>query len=275
MALRKILTRGAVSLLSLVATACFNHFGPSDLEALPERSALKRYTIAHRGSIHDGLPDNSIPALTDAIAKGASFLEVDVRRSASGELFLFHDGSAQHTNSFAPSSLIGKPIQELTSSERSQIKLDTEGAIGIPLLKEALSVLPKSGAALQLDLKAESDELLAAVVNFLKQEKKLDRVVIQLRNPARIARLRIEEPTARISARCVDLTQLQHAVSAKVEFVELERWLTAEAIQLAHQQGIAVTFNIAGSPYDEPTIWNMLRARGVDSIMTDHAIEAR
>lgn len=242
---------------------------------MPEQPSLHRYAIAHRGSLHNGLPDNSIPALKDAIAKGALFLEVDVRRSTTGELFLFHDGSAQPTNSFAPSSLIGKPIQELSTEERAHVKLDRDGAITIPLLTDALNVLPQKGATLQLDLKAESDELLNAVVEILKHEKKLDRVVLQLRNPERIARLRKEEPTARISARCVTSAQLHQAVAEKVAFVELERWMTAEAIQTAHREGVAITFNVAGSPYDEAPIWSMLRARGVDSIMTDHAVEAR
>lgn len=261
--------------MALAMTACFTGFGPSDLKALPEQPTLGRYTIAHRGSLHNGLPDNSLPALKDAIARGVSFLEVDVRLSTSGDLFLFHDGSAQHSNSFAPSILLGKPIQQLSSLERDQIKLDSNQTIGIPLLKDALAALPKSGAVLQLDLKAESDELLNSVVKLLKEEKKLNRVVVQLRSPARIERLRREEPTLRISARCVDKTQLQQAIAAKVEFVELQRWLTADAIELAHREGIAVTFNVAGSPYDEPTIWNMLRARGVDSIMTNHAVDAR
>ena len=275
MAFRKTITRGALSLFTLALTACFIGFGPSDLKALPEQSALARYTIAHRGSLHTGLPDNSLPALKDALAKGVSFLEVDVRLSTSGDLFLFHDGSAQETNSFSPASLLGRPIKQLSPTERGHIKLDSTGTIGIPLLQDALAVLPKDGAVLQLDLKAESDELLASVVKVLKEEKKLGRVVIQLRSPARIERLRREEPTARISARCVDAAQLHQAIAAKVEFVELQRWLTAEAIQSAHRAGIAVTFNVAGSPYDEPTIWQMLRSRGVDSIMTNHAVDAR
>ena len=273
--LRTFLTRAVVFCYALTVTGCFAAFGVSDLKVIPEQPALHRYTIAHRGSLHEGLPDNSILALKDALANGVSFLEVDVRQSSSGELFLFHDGSAQTTNSFAPSSLIGRPIQELSSDERSQIKLNREGTSGIPLLIEALDLLPNHGAMLQLDLKAESDELLSAVVNILKKERKLDRVVVQIRNHGRIARLRAEEPTVRISARCVDATQFLQAVSEKVSFVELERWMTAEAIQTAHNNGIVVTFNVAGSRYDEPTIWHMLRARGVDSIMTNHAVDAR
>jgi glycerophosphoryl diester phosphodiesterase len=274
-ALRTFLSRAVVSLCIFAVTGCYTTFNVSDLEAVPEQPALHRYTIAHRGSLHEGLPDNSIPALKDALARGVSFLEVDVRLSASGELFLFHDGSAQTTNSFAPSSLIGRSIQKLSAEERAQIKLDREGTIGIPLLTDALNVLPSHGPTLQLDLKAESDDLLKAVVNILKKERMLDRVILQLRSPQRIAQLRADEPTALISARCVDGTQLNQALAERVSFVELERWMTAEAIHAAHSKGIAVTFNVAGSHYDEPTIWQMLRARGIDSIMTNHAVDAR
>lgn len=262
-----------VSLLTLFALGC----APTlrDFESVPLQKPIHRYAIAHRGSLHEGLPDNSLPALKDSISKGVRFLEVDVRMGADGELFLFHDGSLQKSNYSSPKELLGKPVQELSTGDRGKVRLDSAGIIGIPTLRQALATLDTSTtASLQLDLKGESDQLLDAVMKLLTEEKKLSRVVIQLKNPERIRRIRAQEPRARILARVKNMTELESAIASKVEFVELERWITGEAVEKCHAANITVVLNVAAPRYDTKETWEFFRARGVDSIMTDHAVSA-
>lgn len=274
--LRSILRSSCVAFLALSTIACAPSLDLADFESVELQPALKRYAIAHRGSLHEGLPDNSLPALRDAIARGVQFLEVDVRQGRDGELFIFHDGSLQVENYASPEELRGESVQELSPEERRRVKLDSAGKASIPTLKEALYALPENGTSvLQLDLKAESDALLKAVIELLQQESKFNRAVIQIRSPARIKKLRLEEPRARIVARCRYMQQLDQAIEAKVEFVELERWITSDAVRKAHEAGIIVTLNVAAPKYDKPETWHFFRARGVDSLMTDHAIAAQ
>jgi glycerophosphoryl diester phosphodiesterase len=247
-----------------------------DFESVPISAPLHRYTIAHRGSLHDGLPDNSIPALKDAIARGVQFLEVDVRQGVDGELFLFHDGSLQKTNYSSPSDLLGQPVQKLSTGDRGKVRLDATGTIAIPTLKEALDTISQNKmATLQIDMKGESDTLLTAVVDLLKREDKLSRAVIQLRSPERVSRIRTQEPRARILARCRNMEQVDQAIAAKVEFVELERWITGEAVEKCHAANITLVLNVAAPQYDNATTWEFFRTRGVDAVMTNHAVEAR
>jgi glycerophosphoryl diester phosphodiesterase len=263
-----------VSLLPLLALGC----APTlrDFESVPLQKPIHRYAIAHRGSLHEGLPDNSIPALRESISKGVQFLEVDVRRGSDGELFLFHDGSLQESNYASPQELLGKPVQELSTGDRGKVRLDAAGRIGIPTLREALATLDVSKtAALQLDLKGESDQLLDAAVKLLVQEKKLSRAVIQLKNPERIQRIRSQEPRVRVLARVRDMAQVEKAIAANVEFIELERWITAEAVEKCHAANITVVLNVAAPRYDTKETWEFFRARGVDSVMTNHADRAR
>lgn len=265
-----------VSLLTLFAVGCFPTLDLKDFESVPLQQPRHRYTIAHRGSLHDGFPDNSIPALKDSIARGVQFLEVDVRQGIDGDLFLFHDGSLQKTNYATPPELLGTPVQKLSTGDRGKVRLDAAGTIGIPTLKEALDTISQSKtAALQIDMKGESDRLLDAVVDLLKKENKLSRAVIQVRNPERIKRLRAQEPRARILARCRDMTQLDQAIAAQVEFVELERWITGEAVEKCHNANIIVVLNVAAPQYDKKETWDFFRARGVDAVMTNHAVAAR
>lgn len=58
-----------------------------DYIADPTRSCA---TVAHRGAWH-GAPENSLAAIERAIAIGADIVEIDVRRSVDGKLFLMHD----------------------------------------------------------------------------------------------------------------------------------------------------------------------------------------
>lgn len=273
----KLLTQGGITaLLTLASVGCAPKLNLKDFESIPLTQPLHRYAIAHRGSLHQGYPDNSIPALKESIAQGVQFLEVDVRRGRDGTLFIFHDASLQDTNFASPQELKGKRVQELTLSERESVRLDKAGAAHIPTLKEALDVVSQTKTAtLQIDLKGESDELVQAVIELLKQEKKLARAVIQLKSPERIQRIRTKEPAVRVLARCKNMSQIDQAIAARVEFVELERWITAEAIAKCHAANITVVLNVAAPQYDKQETWEFFRARGVDSLMTDYATLAR
>ena len=258
-----------------VFAGCAPTFDVAKLEAVPESRPLIRQVVAHRGSLHNGLPDNSLPALTAAARAGIRFLEVDVRLGKDGRLFLFHDGSIKKKNSVAPKNLLGRPVQDLSTEERAQVRLDPGGAVSIPLLSDALRALRGTGSFLQLDLKAESDELVDAVIALLNRAGAFERVVIQVRGQNRVARVRSSAPTARVLARCKDERSLDNAIAHGVEFVELERWITGAALSKAHAAKIPILINVAGSQYDEPKMWGLLRSRGVDLIMTNHAIAAK
>lgn len=261
------------SLLAIV-TSCGCSLYPtlSDLGPLEIQPALATLTVAHRGNISGGaLPDNSLPALRQALAAGVPFLEVDVRRSHDGALFLFHDGSFSRSNSYAPSRLRGVPINQISSADRDTVTLDDAGTVRIPTLADALVLLEQSAnttSTLQLDLKAESDTLALEVLELVRARSMLHRVLVQLRTPERVALVHAHYPTARILVRCKSHEQLVKTLQYRVEAVELERWITSEAVRLAHSAGVRVAINIAGSPLDEPSTHEYFRARGVDMIMT-------
>ena len=59
------------------------------LETARERIIL----CAHRGIFGGNIPCNTIASFDFAIAEGADMIELDVTRSADGELFIFHPGS--------------------------------------------------------------------------------------------------------------------------------------------------------------------------------------
>jgi glycerophosphoryl diester phosphodiesterase len=211
-----------------------------DVGPLDSQAAIECLVTAHRGApirSQDGLgalPDNSIPALRESVAQGVPLVEVDVRRSNEGDLFLFHDGSLSSSNSFSPSTLHGVPIAQLTRQERSLAKLDAAGEISIPILDEALTVISDSRTTLQIDLKGESDELAFSVVELVAKRGLLRNVLFQIRSADRAYRIFQRYPQARVLLRCLNQKALEEALSLGVEFVELERWASSAAIRMAH-----------------------------------------
>ncbi len=268
--------------LSLLISGCFYVLSLEELFPLPKNSAIANLSAAHRGSLHSKvLPswENSLPALNSAVSARVPFLEVDLRMSdepqGDRDLFLFHDSRVTEYNSFAPSDLNGRAVQSLALAERDSISLDANQFVAIPTLDQAIDVVmqanSQSSSSLQLDLKGESDRLALRAMSVVARRGALKRVLLQIRDLKRIEMLKREYPTARIVARCKDIAQVDAALGLGVEVVELERWISAEAVLRAHANGVLVLINVASSRFDEPRSWSYLRSRGVDVIMTDYA----
>lgn len=271
--------RAGMILILLSILGCCPRVSMVDVGPLKPLQPIDCIVSAHRGTPYrsgDGLrpyPDNSLVALQASIALGVPLVEVDVRLSDDGELFLFHDGSLSHANSFASRHLYGTPIGKLSREERSGVSLDETRSESIPTLDDALSLIARSGTTLQIDLKGESDTLAFLVVERVAQRGLLSHVVLQMRSPARAARIKEQYPRVRLLVRCQTREQLDEALKVGVELVELERWVSSEAIQLAHSHRTKVLLNLSTSRLDEPATWNYLRSRGVDAIMSDRARE--
>ncbi len=267
---RMVSVRSLASACLLVAlSACRSLVFMMEVPPLTPQEPIAHSAVAHRGSLHMGLPDNSLGALKQGIAAGVPFLEVDVRRSTEGELFLFHDGSVSSSNSEGPPELWGEKVESLSRKGRESVALASGERI--PLLSSALDTVRGSGSALQLDFKGESDELVFAALDLLRSRGQLRDAVLQIRSPARIPRVLAHAPEARLIARVRSADALQEVLRYPVEFVELERWATPEAIKDAHQKGVKVLVNISGTSLDEPASWAFFRSHGFDTIMSDHA----
>ncbi|MGK6314148.1 glycerophosphodiester phosphodiesterase family protein [Neorhizobium sp. DT-125] len=112
--------------------------------------------VAHRGAWH-GAPENSLASIERAIAVGADIVELDVRKSADGELFLMHDDTLLRMAG------IDRDAETLTMAELQAITLrEDDGGVHrlatdqrIPTLKEALEII-RGRIFADLDLKDRS-----------------------------------------------------------------------------------------------------------------------
>lgn len=121
-----------------------------DFIADPNRSCA---IVAHRGAWH-GAPENSLASIEKAIAVGADIVEIDVRKSADGELFLMHDdtllrmaGIDRDAETFTMSELQAIALREDDGGEDRAISDQR-----IPTLKQAFETI-RGRIFADLDLK--------------------------------------------------------------------------------------------------------------------------
>jgi glycerophosphoryl diester phosphodiesterase len=109
--------------------------------------------VAHRGAWH-GAPENSLAAIERAIAVGANVVELDIRKSADGELFIMHDdtllrvaGIDRDAETFTMAELQAIALREDDGGEH---RATTDQRI--PTLKQALEII-RGRIFADLDLK--------------------------------------------------------------------------------------------------------------------------
>ena len=109
--------------------------------------------VAHRGIWRDA-PENSLPAIEAAIRAGADIVEIDVRRSADGGLFLLHDETLLRMAGIdeAPEALSSAQLAGLTLRNRDGGENNAMTGERLPSLQQLFD-LTRDRIFLHLDVK--------------------------------------------------------------------------------------------------------------------------
>ncbi|GAA1391546.1 glycerophosphodiester phosphodiesterase [Luteococcus peritonei] len=105
---------------------------------------------AHRGASNQA-PENTLAAITRAVELGADGVEIDVQRSADGQLVVIHDETVDRTTNGS-----GRVVQlEWPELSRLDASGGDERFTGerLPLLEQVLELLAPSGLVLNVELK--------------------------------------------------------------------------------------------------------------------------
>jgi len=143
------------------------------LKAAKEKKVL---LVAHRGVCGGNIPCNSLQAFRAAINQGADIVELDVDRSADGELFIQHPGM-ERVHLRIPHS-----IRNYNSAEVQEFRLSncdlapTEWSI--VRLEEALELL-RGKCIVNINKFWENPKAIAKLVRRLKME---DQILIKTEN---------------------------------------------------------------------------------------------
>lgn len=244
---------------------------------------------AHRGACTGNIPCNTWAAYEAALMQGADIVEIDVTRSADGELFVFHPGEEPHH------LLIDRYLRDMTKEEISELRFvnadHTPTQFGISTLDDILEQL-KDRCIVNVDKFFDNPAEIAAAI---RRHGMQDQVLVK--TSATEEWLRIVEEVApdlpyMVFARNEDnITEL--ALKRNLRYLGTESLFTHEDAQVAqeeyiekmHKLGLKVWYNaivfnyktihaaghnddisVSGRP-DEG--WGWLIDKGVDMIQTD------
>ncbi len=251
---------------------CFNPVPAKSVHILRRKNPQLRWAAAHRGD-RDAGPDNSLTAILSAARHSVPLIEVDVRSSADGKLFLFHDRHLNANNIQGPSTWAGRAPQELRSPELQQLRLPGTTDEHVIFLDQALTAIRKFPSALLLDLKGESPLLATQVIKTAQAYGALDNIVLQCQSFETARFIRAHFPGAAVLVRAYSPAQIVPALALipRPEIVQVDSdWINLPMVEEIHEAGSYVLVKTLEQSSDQPAVWNSLMDIGVDIILTDH-----
>jgi glycerophosphoryl diester phosphodiesterase len=227
--------------------------------------------LGHRGRPGPETPENTLAAVSAALAEQADGVEVDVRLTADGVAVCCHDAGLDRVAGVA------RGVRSLTRSELTAVRV---AGHPVPTVAEVLQLLAGRGR-LVLDLKPEQRPraLLAAVAEAVAAAADpgqqlvlssfdgavLDACAAMAPRVERAVILTGAEPSSRILAEAVTRGDRALHVPARTIFA------APELVAAAHAHGLAVRVWTVNRPVDA----RLLRLLDVDALISDVPGELR
>jgi glycerophosphoryl diester phosphodiesterase len=219
----------------------------------------------HRGA-NRYAPENTLPAITAAVALGADYVEIDIRTTKDGHFVLMHDATVNRTTDGT-----GR-VRDLSLAEIH--KLDAGAWFGkpfagtrVPTLDEALAALGHT-TAVYLDAKDIAPEPLRAAV---KNHGLFDRHVVY-QSAEYAARLKKLDARLRPLPPLRSAADLEKVAAVKPYGVDANwRALSKELVAACHEKGLKV-FSDALGFHESVEQYRKAMGWGLDLIQTDHPL---
>ncbi len=198
--------------------------------------------VAHRGASSDR-PENTLAAFRLAIKLKATAIEIDVRTSKDGELFLLHDATLDRTtNGKGLASQMTMPqLKKLDAG--SHFKEEYRGE-RIPTLREALELCHDKIDVL-LDLKEQGRTYAEAVSKIVREHGDPQRIIIGVRSVEQSRLFRKLLPDTQQLGFISSPKEINAFAKAGVETIRLwPRWLVDDSlVPTIHRLGVRLHLN--------------------------------
>jgi len=219
MAEKNRLAISAIQILWLVGSAV-----QADETTDTQSSAANvKQVIAHRGASAER-PECTMAAIRRAIKVGATAVELDVRTSLDGKLFILHDATLDRTsNAKGPANALTlEQLQKLDAGSWFDPAYHKER---IPSLIDAVRTCQGKIDVL-LDLKQQGDEYNRRVVRVIREYGDPSRTIVGVRSVAQAKRFRELLPDARQLALIPSPEAIEEFAAAGTDMIRLwPRWL--------------------------------------------------
>jgi glycerophosphoryl diester phosphodiesterase len=217
-------------------------FGQAQIDDIKGRFLLSNdlMVIAHRAA-NQNFPENSIPAIEEAIRLGVDIVELDIRVTADGVVVLMHDQTVDRTTT-------GKgDIEKLTYSYLQTLYLLHDGQPTkekIPTLQEALKVT-KGRIMVDMDMKTDQVEDVLKVVTAMDV---VDELLFFDSDWDVLAELKANLPGAYIMPRTYKAKEIKKAVkkfNPRVVHID-PGFYTPKTVKMARKFGVRLWINALG-----------------------------
>jgi len=209
--------------------------------------------IAHRGE-PIGHRENTLPAFAAAVALGADWVEIDLRRTRDGAIVVLHDQTLERLWGLAAS---------VGDVDLAEVAALGEGDVVIPTLADVLRAVP-----LPLMVDFTRREVVAGGLAAVQSAGALQRCLFVTGNVEALRQLRAASPQARIGLTWLDGPEPPLAL---LHELRAEYWnpmfglLSAEGVHAVHQAGRRVSTWTVDAPED---MTRVLEA-GVDAVVSN------
>ena len=242
----------------------------------------ERGIIAHRGDAAE-FPENTVPALKAAVAKGAEMVEIDEWRCKTGELVVMHDPKVDRTTD-GKGSIRDLTLAEIRTLDAGAKKGAAFAGEKVPTLAEALACFPKTGIYLNIHCKTE--DAAPEVAEMLRKDGRLAQGILMMDSRAALLVVKKACPWAKTGlvmstdagwekpwTEAEAWRKLRDAAEIGVEFVQIlpNSHCTREQLAFLHDRGIRTTYYFA----NDPEKMKELVAEGHDFIFTDRYAKLR
>lgn len=236
---------------------------------LPERGIC-----AHRGG-GASHPENTLPALREAVRLGAHMVEFDLAITRDGTLVLMHDATVNRTTD-GEGRVLDLPLAELRKLDAG-VKTDALFAgTRVPTFEEALAVLPRN-IWINIDFKADarfggkSADAARRVAEIVVANGRLEQSLFAARG-GDVAAARAVAPTLRIcnmDRKPDSADYVQAAIAQRSDFIQLRdcandgrlpAWIAA-----LKASGVRINYFSTNDPAEAAR----LLALGVDFVLAD------
>jgi glycerophosphoryl diester phosphodiesterase len=201
---------------------------------------------AHRGGPEPGFAENTVDAFANTLSTAPAFIEVDVRATRDGALFLMHDETVDRTTSGR-----GR-LNELTRAEVRALRVEDGAGTPLNLAPTELSLAlawARGNTVLELDIKPEVR--FEDVIEEVRAASAMGRVVFitySVDGASRLARL---APEAMISTTITSVRDLDTLERRGVDLSHIVAWLGDEeldegVVSALAERGVEARFGVFG-----------------------------
>lgn len=224
------------------------------------------WIVSHRGASTER-PEGTIAAIRRSIEVGATSVEVDVRTSKDGKLFLLHDATLNRTTNGEgdASALTLAELQKLDAGSWFDEKYQREK---IPSLKE-VAELCKGKIDLLLDLKEQGNEYDRKVVELIREHGDPVQTIVGVRSIIQVKRFRELLPEAKQLALIPKVDDIEAFAKAGADVIRLwPKWLSANNQPVMRVRAAGKKLHLNGKTGSVEELLTLLGHRP-DSLLSD------